>query len=119
MCDLAVAVLSCDGYSDLWRGFFDYFWSAWPDCPYPVFLFSNTVSFDDERVVTVLSGEDRSWSESLDTCLHQIDSELVIVFQDDFFLHGPVSQRLLDEAVSATASGEAWYCRLVPDGARL
>ena len=38
----AVVVCSCDKYSDLWDPYFELFKKFWADCPYPVFLNTET-----------------------------------------------------------------------------
>lgn len=118
MSPVAVVVLSCDKYADLWDGFFQHFWRAWPDCPYPVYLFSNTVVARDERVVTVLSGDEVSWSDSVKRCLLQVDADHVLLIQDDFYLRGRVKSAVIGLAWEVMCAEDAFYCRLVPDGAR-
>jgi hypothetical protein len=39
--NLAVIVVSCDLYSDVWKPFFTLFFKYWNDCPFPVYLTSN------------------------------------------------------------------------------
>ena len=41
---LAILVLSCDGYTDLWRPFFENFKKKWGDCPYDIYLLTNKKS---------------------------------------------------------------------------
>ncbi len=88
--DLAVVVLSCDKYSDLWRPFFELFFRHWSDCPFPVVLFANQATYDDPRVTTVLSGIDPDWSTSVKRCLAQVPQRHVCLFFDDVFLDQPV-----------------------------
>ena len=116
---LAVLVMSCDKYSDTWSTFFAYFWKAWPDCPFPVYLGSTVMRYADHRVTSVRSISDSSWSESALSYLEQIDSEYVLLIQDDFFIEGQV---LTDDVIScldAVDQLSAEYCRLVPDRSRL
>ncbi len=82
----AVLVLSCDKYADLWKPFFQSFWKFWPSCPYPVYLGSNTIAYEGDRVATLLSGEDTDWSSSYRSILAQIEEEYLYVFLEDIFL---------------------------------
>jgi hypothetical protein len=84
---LAIVVLSCDKYSDLWAPFAHCFRRFWPDCPFPVYLFANQKRLEGEPgIATVLSGEDRDWSSSIKSCLQQVREEYVLVLFDDVFL---------------------------------
>ena len=38
----AVVVSSCDAYSDAWKPFFKLFFKYWSDCPFPIYLVTNT-----------------------------------------------------------------------------
>jgi len=38
---IAVLVVSCDKYADLWPPFFQLFLRFWPECPFSVYLISN------------------------------------------------------------------------------
>jgi hypothetical protein len=97
---LAIAVLSCDKYKDLWAPFFELFFKNWPDCPYDVMLFANKESFSDARVKTVLSGPDHDWSSSVKACLKQIDYDYVMLLFDDGFIMNKVDQKKISELVS-------------------
>jgi hypothetical protein len=83
--DLSVLVLSCDKYSDLWSPFFYCIHKFWKDCPYPMYLGSNTVHFNDGIIKTLLSGPDRDWSSSLLAILKQISTPYVFLWIDDLF----------------------------------
>ena len=41
---LAILMLSCDKYSDLWDDFFNLKERFWPDCPYHCYLATDTKS---------------------------------------------------------------------------
>jgi hypothetical protein len=98
-----VLVVSCDAYADLWRPFFEVFWRRWPDCPFPVYLGSNHLRYDDDRVTTIGVGDDRSWADGVRHMLDGIDSEYVIFFLEDFLLLRQVDtariRRMLDLAI--------------------
>lgn len=91
MQNCVILVLSCDKYSDLWKPFFHQFWKYWPDCPYSVYLGSNTHVFTkDKRVQTILSGPDKDWSTSFLAILQKIHEENIFVWLDDIFLISPI-----------------------------
>jgi len=86
MNDIAVLVVSCDSYSDLWNPFFTFFRRFWPDCPYPLYLLSNYKNAPDPEVAVIKIGEDISWADNLQKGLKMIDEEFVLLWIDDLFL---------------------------------
>ena len=113
--DVAICVLSCDPYSDLWQPFFTLFWRYWPDCPFPVYLTSNTREYADPRVKTILVGAElRDWSGSLARTLQQVESRYVLLTLEDFFFQYPVPVELLNDAVSGFVRLNGRMLRLTP-----
>lgn len=97
--DCTILVLSCDKYADLWKPFFGQFHTYWPDCPYPVVLGSNTVTFKRKNVQTILSGPDTDWSSSLLAILQQIQTPYVFLWLDDLFLIKDVRSKSFSDAL--------------------
>lgn len=91
--NIALLVLSCDKYSDLWENYFILFNKFWPDCPFPVYLQTNTQDFESERINNVIKvGEGHAWSEDLLNSLsglHQYD--YVLLMMEDMFLNRNVN----------------------------
>lgn len=102
---LAVLVVSCDQYSDLWKPFFSLFWLFWPDCPFLVYLLSNSSTFTDPRIRPLMVGKDVSWSDNLVRAISQLPHDYVLLFLDDLFLVDNVDTgeviRILDWAVAS------------------
>ncbi|MFA5041148.1 MAG: hypothetical protein WC464_05905, partial [Bdellovibrionales bacterium] len=109
--DIGIVVLSCDKYSDLWPVFFELFFRFWPDCPFPVYLFANRQSFADQRVHTVLSGDDPDWSSSVKACLRQINHRYVWLFFDDVMLDRPVQAAKISRLVDFVVDKDPSYLR--------
>lgn len=112
---VAIYVASFDGYSDLWPPFFHLFWKFWPDCPYDVFLGTNSRSFSDKRVTVLHAPDTTSWSDRLHVHLNQLDHDYVIMMLDDWFLHAPVMNADMERLVSIADVVRAHCIRLVPD----
>lgn len=93
----AILVVSCDRYCSLWSIFFERLRRFWPDCDYPVYLLSNTVSFSADGVRVILTHEDRDWSSNLQVALSQIDADYVLLMLDDAPLDGPISNSRIYE----------------------
>ena len=116
MSDLSCSVLvvSFDRYRDLWQPFFQLFWKYWPDCPFPVFLSSNELSFPDARVTTLKSGLDDAWGKQARLALSQIDSEYILLLLEDFFLDAPVSNTAFNSYLEFVRQNNATVLRLNP-----
>ncbi|MCX8008474.1 MAG: hypothetical protein N3A54_02085 [Patescibacteria group bacterium] len=84
MKDCAILVLSCDKYSDLWDPFFDLFKRYWKDCPFPVYLGSNTKKYSDGSIKTILSGSPKDWSTDLLNIVDKIREEFLFIWLEDF-----------------------------------
>lgn len=86
---IAVMVISCDKYSDLWEPCIKMFNKFWPDCVYDKFLISNFKEYSVAGFKSILIGQDKSWSNGLKIALKNIESEYEYVFtmvEDYFFI---------------------------------
>lgn len=88
--DCSILVASCDHYSDLWDPFFYEFSAHWKDCPFPVYLGSNTQSTNADGVKTILTGSDVDYSSNLLLMLEKIESPWILFWIDDRFLGNDV-----------------------------
>jgi hypothetical protein len=80
---LAVLVLSCDKYHDLWKPFLGQFRKYFPVESYPIYLGSNSKACTEPGVISVLSGDDPDWSTSLKRMLAQIKEPKIFVILED------------------------------------
>lgn len=85
--EIAILVLSFDGFQELWKPFFDYFFTAWDKCPYKIYLLNNFEKYDDDRIINLLVGKDTSWSDSLKKGLEKITEKRVFFLYDDAFIY--------------------------------
>ncbi len=115
--DCTILILSCDKYADLWKPFFMLFRKHWPDCPYPVVLGSNTVTYKDLKVETLLSGPDKDWSTSFRSILQQIETPYVFLWLDDIFPIGPVDGKRFALALEFMKKHKAKYVHGAPNPA--
>lgn len=96
--EFSVLILSCDKYTDLWGPFFLQFWRNWPDCPYPVYLGSNTTAYKkDKRIKTILSGKDIDWSASFKKILAQIPEIYIFVWMEDALITSKIETESFEE----------------------
>lgn len=98
--DLTILFLSCDRYSDLWKPLFYCFHKSWKSCPYPLALGSNTISYKDKKVDTILSGPDADWSTSLQRILKKVKTPYIFLWLDDIFPTQDINTKRFGEAVN-------------------
>jgi len=88
---VAIVIASRDASIDLWEPLFTLFRRHWPDCPFPVYLVTNTLDYKDMEVTTIVAGPDKSWSDTLLAGLRQLEQQYVLLWIDDHFLMEPVN----------------------------
>ena len=111
---IAVLVVTCDNYSDLWPPYFSLFRRFWPDCPFPIYLLSNYKRCETPGVITIDVGEDRAWSDNLLNGLNRIKEEFVLMWIDDLFLLEKVDTQSLLRVCNEFIKVDGNYIRLNP-----
>ena len=109
---LAIVVMSCDRYADLWAPFFEMFFRHWRDCPCPVYLVANEAASPDPRVTVLRAGPDEGWSATLKRCLAQLPADNVFTMIDDAFLVEPIHTAEFMRWYAWFIARDAHYLRL-------
>ena len=95
MDDLALLVVSCDKYSDLWDIFWILIEKYWNDCTLTKYLGTNYYNYAKNNVRTIQVGEDRSWAENVRKMLEQVQENYVVMMLEDFF----IDRRIINEKI--------------------
>lgn len=104
--NLTILVNSSDGFDDCWAPFFELLYAHWPDCDYPVLLNTEEKNWSfpkhNSRASRVAAHEQRrlSWSECLIRAIDQIDTPLLLYFQEDYFIDAPVRMDVIEKAIN-------------------
>lgn len=91
-----IVVNSCDAYEDCWAPFFLLFSKYWPNCNSNIILNTETKSFQfpglDITCPTVCKNDEKNylWGERLLRCLDKVETDIVLIFLDDYFIKSPV-----------------------------
>jgi hypothetical protein len=109
---IAVIVVSCDNYSDLWPAFFFQFNRYWPECSYPVYLTSNHKTTTFPNVKNIAVGDDLSWSDNLLKALETVKEKYLLLFIEDLFLVAPVDQKHLNSVLHWAVTARPNHLRL-------
>jgi hypothetical protein len=112
--DVAVLVPSWDGYRDVWGAFFHCFFKYWRDCPFPVFLGSNSVKYPDPRVSPILIGPDTDYSSNLTAMVAHIKQDWIVMWVEDLLLNRSVDTKRVCDLVSLAREREQGHLRLAP-----
>lgn len=112
--NMAVLIVSCDNYSDLWLPFITQFRKHWPECEYPVYLTCNQLSPRFDGIKTLAVGEDCSWSENLLRALASVKEDYVLLYIEDLLLYAPVRTEQLARILSWVAIAQPNHVRLTP-----
>ena len=110
--DVAILVVSCDAYKDLWDPYFHSLFKFWPDCPYQIYLGSNEEEFSDSRVEPILVGPDKEYSTNLIAMLERINAPWVILWIEDLFISKKIKSSYVSELVNMAIEKEAGYLKL-------
>lgn len=111
---IPLLVVSCDEYADIWPACFGVLWKHWPDCPFPMYLGTNSLTFEDTRVSSVAIGPDRSWTDNLTRMLDAVNGEYVILFLEDFLIRRPVDTTALTKMIDYCVSRRIDCARVAP-----
>lgn len=107
--DCAILVNSCDLYQDAWEPFFRLFHIQWPDCPFKIYLNTETKKYECDylNVETICSGKGKTWSERVLNAIKHIESKYILFFLEDFFLMSPVKIDIFFTALDILESDES------------
>lgn len=86
---IAVLIISCDKYSDLWEPCTKMFNKFWSECEYDKFILTNFKEHNKDGFKTIQIGHDRSWSNGLKIALNRLENNYDYVFtmvEDYFFV---------------------------------
>lgn len=90
----SVLINSCDEYEEAWVPFFSLFNKFWPDCPFQLYLATQSKTIEGWNVETIhtIGG---TWSERINRALKAINTPYVLLFLEDYFLQAPVKSEEL------------------------
>ena len=109
-----VLIMSCDKYDDVWDPFFHFFEKYWADCPYPVYLATNTKVYHRENLQQVHSNISGTWSEETSSVLKNLSYDYLIYLQDDYFILKKVDTQKITLLLNKLEAYQADYLRLFP-----
>jgi hypothetical protein len=112
---IALLILSCDKYYELWDPVFKSIDEFWKDCKYDKFLLTNFKDYNYKNVNVIKVGEDISWSNNLAIALSEIRKTYshVLISLDDLFLNKKVDNQLLESVIESFILIDGNYLKLI------
>ena len=108
---MAVLVLACDKYADMWRPFLLQFRRFFPAENYNLYFGSNLLQCLEPDVIPILSGKDLDWSTSLKRILAQIKEPKLFIILEDLFLETPIDTVGFQAALSCLTENDALHIK--------
>ena len=81
--NIAILIVSCDAYADLWQPLISSLRRHWQNCPYKIYLSTNYLKPHFNGISVLPVGEDISWSDNLRFALSLIEEQNVLLHIDD------------------------------------
>jgi hypothetical protein len=110
----ALVILSCDARQDLWAPCLALYGRYWSDCPYPIFLVSDTIEARIPPARSLRAGAVLPWSDVARLALECLPHEYVLLMLDDFFLTRPVDTGAVETKRLQLARSQGACLRLGP-----
>lgn len=111
---IAVVYPTCDKYLDVVTIALAFLGKYWPDCPWPIYVGTNTKPCAYPGVTAALAGPDRDWSTTLRRQLEQIPCEYILSSDSDMYLARRVDTAALSRLLVRLRELDGGCIRLRP-----
>lgn len=101
--NIAILIISCDKYSDLWESSIKMFDKFWPDCSYDKYLLTNLKKPEYYGFQVLNIGEDKTWSYGLKEGLKILQNKYTYVFTmvEDYFFIETINNHHINDMFSS------------------
>lgn len=114
MNQLGIFIISCDKYSDIWNPFFKMFFKYWADCIYPIYLCSDSLTYNHFNVKSITVGTGLTWSQCLKYGLENCPHDYIMLLQEDYIVHKKVNNEEINRFLNIAIQTQAACIKLVP-----
>lgn len=94
---LAIIVVSCDKYSDLWDDMFNLLDIHWAGRPYETYLATDTKPFEHAGVKVIHFGNIRQWMVCTRKAVEEIDAPYILFLMEDYFVIKDIDTSVIEE----------------------
>ena len=94
---LAVLILSCDKYNDLWDGYYYQFVKNFK-LDLPIYFSSNQLSpsWSDSKIKIIYTGPEKNWGENFKKAVRQVNSHYILVTLEDLYICSTIDSNGFD-----------------------
>lgn len=101
----SILINTCDKFEDCWNPFFKLFQTYWPNCSGEIYLNTEfkAYAYPGLRINATkacqgkqFKGKYATWSQCLKWALEQINTDIVLYMQEDYFLTAPVKNSVVE-----------------------
>ena len=114
MGNVSIVISSCDLYSDCWKPMFLSLQENWGNSDLPIYLICNFKDSGNERVKALKVGEHLGWGSNTKKAMGMIESDYILLLQEDYFLNAPMSDLAILKHVEFMKSQSLDYLRIGP-----
>ena len=94
---MAIFVLSCDKYQDVWDNFFELKDRYWKDCNFQWYLVTEHIIYNRPDVITLNNPGD--WSTRLRNAVNRVKSRYICTFLEDYFICDTIDNKRINQLV--------------------
>jgi len=87
---MAMLVLSCDKYSDVWDDFFNLKERFWPDCPFDWYVVTESQDYQRNHVKSIKCGKELNWSGRFRKAVLTVTTPYIGLYLEDYFIKAPI-----------------------------
>lgn len=110
--NMAIVIVSYDGYSDLWNDFFQLLEVNWPDNPFNVYLINNEMQPTIDNVKIVNTAKNAEWSTRARMGLEKIEEKYICLLLEDFYIGSKINTHQVIETLKFIESKKVNYYKL-------
>ena len=115
MKNMAMLILSCDKFSDLWDGHIKLLEQNWPDRDMKTYIVTDSPSNKSYPNIEILAaGTEVEWSDRLAYALKYVKTDYVFITLDDYFLIKKVDDNCILALLEMMEKEKIDYVRLFP-----
>ena len=117
--DVALLVMSCDAFQDIWEGFSVCIKKFWPNCPFSVYLSTEKIAAPESLCFEkTLFSNAENWSGRLLDSLKQIKDPFIFFVLDDMWLTQSIDDAAMANAVRLLRQDDIGVIRLSQDSVK-
>jgi hypothetical protein len=109
---VAVVVSSCDAFQECWEPFIYSLNKYWNDCPWDIYLISNYLTIETEKIKFIRVGEDKGWATNLKKAFSKIEADYIVYLHEDYFLDFKVDTDQIKNHITYCYKNNTDYMRL-------